>query len=160
LLGPLIGTYGVNTTLLGSLYSYISTLSTNMSTIANSASSVNPHLTSTDMGAQITVTDGVLAGVQNNLDSLHSQIKNVLSLLSSIDNANNAYSVLFYGIILGLALLILLAIVFLKCLNAIQCRYFIYFLCLIMACFCIILFLYAIILALIMPTLFYTCSYF
>ena len=50
-LGPLIGTYGVSTTLLGGLYTYISQLSTNMSTIANSASTVFPHLSSADMGA-------------------------------------------------------------------------------------------------------------
>jgi hypothetical protein len=159
-LGPLIGTHGVSTTLLGGLQTYVSQLLTNMSTISDSASTVSPHLTSSDMGVQITTTDGVLAGVQNNLDSLYSQLKNLLSLLSSIDSLTTTYSIIFYGIILGMASLILLGIVFMKCLNAIQCRYFIYFICFIMLFFCILLFLYAIILSIIMPTLFYTCSYF
>ncbi len=50
-LGPLLGTYGVSSTLLGGLYTYITQLSTNMSTIANSASTVSPHLIASDMGA-------------------------------------------------------------------------------------------------------------
>lgn len=159
-LGPLFGTYGVDTTLLGSLYKYITQLSTNMSTISSSASSVSPHLTSGDMGVEITNADGVLAGVQDNLDSLHSQIKNLLSLLSNIDTQITTYSIILYGVILGLALLTLLAIVFLKCLNAIKCRYFIYIICFLLVFLCMILFIYAIILAIMMPTLFYTCSYF
>ena len=84
----------------------------------------------------------------------------MLSLLSSIDSFNTSYSIIFYGVILGMASLILLGIIFVKCLNAIQCRYFIYFICFLMLFICILLFLYAIILSIIMPTLFYTCSYF
>jgi hypothetical protein len=131
-----------------------------MNAIANAASNVQPHLTSGDMGNQITITDGILAGIQGNLDSLTSQIQSVLTLLSAIDSMNTSYSIPFYGIILGQALLILLGMIFMKCLNMLACRYFIYFICLIMFFFCLLLFIYAIILAILMPSLFYTCSYF
>jgi hypothetical protein len=161
ILGPQIGTYGNNSTLLGALTSYLTNnLLTNMTNITTSASSVIPHLTSIDMGAQITVADGVIASVQTNLDTLKSQMQNLLNLLASIDSYNLSYSVIFYGIILGQALIIVIILIFMKCFNLVSCRYFIYFICFIMFFFCVLLFLYSIILASLMPALFYTCQYF
>jgi hypothetical protein len=157
-LGPQIGTYGVSSTLLGSLYSYVTNnILTNLTSITTAASGVTPHLNAGDMGTQITITDIALASIQGNLDSLNTQMSNVLSLFASIDSYNINYSILFYGVILGLALLILISIVFMKCFNMLSCRHFIYFICFIMFFLCILLFFYSIILAIIMPTLFYTC---
>lgn len=160
-LGPQIGTYGVDSTLLGALYAYItSDILTNMTRIATAASQVAPHLNAGDMGAQITIADAALAIIQDNLDSMNAQFKNVLSLLANIDSYNISYSIVFYGVILGLSVLILLAIIFMKCFNMLTCRYFIYLICFFMFCFCLLLFAYAIILAIMTPTLYYTCQYF
>lgn len=148
----------MNSTLLGSLYTYVTNnILTNLTSITTAASSVSPHLTALDMGAQITATDTGLATIQSNLDSLNSQMSNVLSLLANIDTYNINYSITFYGIILGLALLILIAIIFMKCFGMLSCRYFIYFICLFMFFLCALLFLYSIILAILMPSLYYTC---
>lgn len=84
----------------------------------------------------------------------------MLSLLSNIDSYNIKYAIIFYGVVLGQALLILIAIVFLKCFKMLSCRYFIYFVCFIMFFFTLLLFLATIILSILMPTLYYTCSYF
>lgn len=158
--GPAVGTYGVSSTQLGALYSYISALHDNMTAITTAASNVQPSLNAGDMGAQITVADGVLATVQGNLDSMKSQVENVLGLLKSIDSWNINYSVPFYGAVLGMACLIIIAIIFLKCLDMLGCRYLIYFVSLILFFFCLLLFVYAVVLAILMPSLFYTCSYF
>ena len=88
-LGPLLGTHGSNSTLLGSLYSYIvSDILTNMTSITTAATSVSPHLNSAGMGAQISIADAALGVIQGNLDSMNSQFQNVLSLLSNIDSYN------------------------------------------------------------------------
>ena len=160
IVGPAVGTYGVNSTQLGALYSYVSGLHDNMTAITTAASNVQPSLNAADMGAQITVADGVLSTVQGNLDSMKSQVENVLNLLKNIDSWNINYSIPFYGVILGMACLIIIAIIFLKCLNMLGCRYLIYFVSLILFFFCLLLFVYAVVLAILMPSLFYTCSYF
>jgi hypothetical protein len=161
ILGPLIGTFGVNSTLVGELYAYVTNnILSNMTSITTAASGVVPHLNSGDMGAQITITDTALAAIQTNLDNMNTQFNNVLSLLSNIDSYNIKYAIVFYGVILGQVLLILIAIVFLKCFKMLSCRYFIYFICFIMFFFAILLFLATIILSILMPTLYYTCSYF
>lgn len=61
---------------------------------------------------------------------------------------------------MGVAVLTLVAIIFLKCFNMIGCRFLLYFLCL--ACFilCIILFLFAIALSTSMSGIYYSCLYF
>ncbi len=161
ILGPLIGTFGVNSTLIGDLYTYVTNnVLSNMTSITTAASGVLPHLTSGDMGAQITITDSALAAVQSNLDSLNNQITNVLKLLSNIDSYNIKYAVIFYGIVLAQASLVLIAIVFMKCFKMLSCRYFIYFICFIMFCFTVLLFLATITLSFLTPALYYTCSYF
>lgn len=43
-----------------------------MTSITTAASGVVPHLTSGDMGAQITIADSALAVIQSNLDSLNN----------------------------------------------------------------------------------------
>lgn len=158
--GPSVGTFGVSSTKLGALYSYVSSMHDNITAITTAASNVEPSLNAGDMGAQITVADGVLSTVQSNLDSMKSQVENVLSLLKNIDSWNINYSIPFYGVVLGMACLIIIAIIFLKCLNMLGCRYLIYFVSLILFFFCLLLFVYAVVLALLMPSLFYTCSYF
>jgi hypothetical protein len=65
-----------------------------------------------------------------------------------------------YGTFLGLSILIIIGIIFVKCLNLIGCRYCLYFCCLVCFFACLIAFAFAIVLSLIMPSLFYTCSYF
>jgi tetrahydromethanopterin S-methyltransferase subunit G len=160
-LGPLLGTHGANATLLGSLYTYIvNNILSNMTSITTAATSVSPHLNSGDMGAQITIADAALAVIQNNLDSMNSQFENVLSLLASIDSFNIRYAIIFYGVILGMALLILIIIIFMKCFRMTSCRHAIYLICFIMFFFCLLLFICTIILSILMPTLYYTCQYF
>lgn len=161
ILGPLIGSYGVTSSLLGTFYTYVANnIHANMSSITTAASAVSPHLNAGDMGVQITVADTVLAGIQGNLDSLNTQMQNLFKLLSNLDSYNLNYSIIFYGVILGQALLILIIIIFMKCFKMLSCRYLIYFICFIMFFFCLLLFIYAIVLAIIMPSLYYTCQYF
>lgn len=83
-----IGTYGVSSTALGSLYSYVSELVNNLTTITNAAGNVEAHVTSADMGSHISNATTILGQVQTNLDTMKSQLENVLDLLAKIDGYN------------------------------------------------------------------------
>lgn len=68
-LGTKIGTFSSTSTLLGTLYSYINKLESNLTDITTAASGVNPHLTAGDMGAEITAVDTILAQVQDSFNN-------------------------------------------------------------------------------------------
>jgi uncharacterized membrane protein len=84
----------------------------------------------------------------------------MLNLFTKIDSYNTQYSMALYGTFLGLSILIILGVIFVKCLNLIGCRYCLYFCCLASFFACLAAFAFAIVLSIIMPSLFYTCSYF
>jgi len=69
-----VGSYGVNTSLLGRLYEYVNTLSNNLTAIASAASGVSTNLGNGDVAAQIAVTDAVLATVGTQVASLSDKM--------------------------------------------------------------------------------------
>ena len=155
-----VDTYTNTSSLLGILYDYLSTLRTNLTDISTAATTVSPHLNNASMGAQITATDTVLGQVQDNLDGINTKLKSLTSLLANIDSFTSSYEIILYGVILGISMLILAGIVFVKCLGCIKCRYFLYVLCVITLFLCLITFLLTVVLALLTPSLYYTCDYF
>ena len=62
-----IDTYTNSTSLLGQLYSFVSTLKNNMTEISTAATTISPQLNAAGMGTQITAADSVLSTVQNQL---------------------------------------------------------------------------------------------
>jgi len=112
------------------------------------------------MDTVITATDAKLALVQGDLDTLQKNIKNVLPIMGTLDQYNTQYSIIFYGIVVGIAALSILGIIFTKCFSMISCRYCIYLVCFIAFFMGIVMFLLALILSLLMPSVYYTCDYF
>jgi len=66
----------------------------------------------------------------------------------------------FYGLIMGVSVLVLFGVMFLKCFGFIKFRFCLYFLCLIIFLICLVTYLLSIIFSVTLPTLFYTCEYF
>lgn len=64
-----------------------------------------------------------------------------------------------YGTALGLGLLVIIGVIFVKCFGKIGCRHFLYIVCLLTFFLTIVAFIFAIVLSLLMPSLYYTCSY-
>ena len=137
----------------------MNTLYTNLTTITTAASGVSPHLNSSDFGAHLTATDAILAQVQTNLEGLTDTFSSVLNTLSTIDTLISTYSMLLYGITLGLALLTLIGIILVKSCKAIGCRHFLYLICFASFFIGVVLFAFAVLLASLMSFNYYTCSY-
>ena len=155
-----IDTYTNSTSLLGTLYDFVNTLRTNLTDISTAATTVSPHLNAAGMGTQITAADTVLGQVQGNLDSINDKMKSVMSLLANIDSFTSSYELALYGVILGVSLMVLLGIIFVKCMGMMRCRYFLYALCVVALFLCLFTFLLTVILGLLTPSLYYTCDYF
>jgi hypothetical protein len=158
-LAKTIGTFSETSTLLGDFYKYIDTLYNNMTAITNGASSVASHLTSGDMGAHISAVDTILGQVQSILESATSTLSSAMDLLSKVDSYNLQYSMVLYGVTLGLAILAIIGVILVKSCKAIGCRHFLYFICILSLLVAIVLFIFAIVLATIMSVSYYSCTY-
>ena len=111
------------------------------------------------MGARITATDTILGNVQTSLDGTKSRVEQIMNFLANVDKYNVTYSFALYGTVLGLSVLSLLGIIFVKCFNMIQCRYLLYTICLICFFVCLLLFFLSITLSVAMASAWYSCTY-
>lgn len=158
-LSPLIGTFSDSNSLLGNLYSYVSTLYNNLTVITTAASAVSSHLTAADMGAHITAVDTILGQVQSILDSVTSTLSSSMDLLTIVDSYNVKYSMALYAVTLGLGIFAIIGVILVKSCKAIGCRHFLYLICIISFFIGIVLFVFAIILAAAMSVSYYSCTY-
>lgn len=154
-----IGSFNSNTSLLGDLYNYVNSLYVNLTAITTAASGVSSHLTSTDMGAHLSVVDTVLTQVQATLEGITPTLSSAMDMLTNLDNMINKYSMLLYAVTMAMAVLTLIGVILVKSCKAIGCRHFLYLVCLSSCLIGIILFAFAIFLAAAMSISFYSCSY-
>ena len=80
--------------------------------------------------------------------------------MKNIDSYNVTYSFALYGTVMGLSLLALLGVIFVKCFNMIQCRYLLHIICILCFFLGIILFALATFLSVSMASTYYACIYF
>ena len=83
-----------------------------------------------------------------------------MSQLSNLDSYNITYSFALYGAVMGIAILSLVGVIFIKCFNMISCRYMLHLLCLLSFLLAILLFLLAAALSSSMAGVWYSCTYF
>ena len=82
------------------------------------------------------------------------------STLDSIDSYTSEYQLILYGVILGMGLMVLTGVVFIKCFNVNKCRYFLCAVCVVLLFLCVFMFMLTVVLAILTPSLYYTCNYF
>lgn len=93
------------------------------------------------------------------MNTTDKQVDDFFSKNQYIFNGVTTGEYLYYGLLIGLSALMIVVVSCTVFMPSEKCRYFMYFLCVVLFVFCIVAFLFCIFMSVINPMLYYTCEY-
>ena len=111
------------------------------------------------MGANIDELKNSINPLIDNVKQVDNLLTNVLRYTNSVDTYFDQYAVAYYGCVLGFGVLVICALVLIKCFKNVGCRHLLYLSCFFMFFLCLAGLLISSALAMTLPVLYYSCDY-
>lgn len=154
-----LGTYLTTNTLTNGMYNVVKGVKDSLESIKNSSAEVAPQMTSANMGANIDELKDSINPLIDNVKKVDDLLTSILQYTNSVDTYFDQYAVAYYGCVLGFGVLVICALVLIKCFKNVGCRHLLYLSCFFMFFLCLAGLIISSSLAITLPVLYYSCDY-